>query len=124
MTYLLRGDREILEENSPTIMRYAEYISRNRTARGTVELGLGDWCPVTKFKSPLEFTDSVVCMDILDKAAYIFSVLGQPLQEKFCVKLRREIRSAVRGASCRPEHLHGDRLLPDLAGDGDILQRI
>lgn len=96
MTYLLRGDREILEENSPMIMRYAEYISRNRTARGTVELGLGDWCPVTKFKSPLEFTDSVVCMDILDKAAYIFSVLGQPLQEKFCVKLRREIRSAVR----------------------------
>ena len=96
MTYLLRGDREILEENSPTIMRYAEYISRNRTARGTVELGLGDWCPVTKFKSPLEFTDSVVCMDILDKAAYIFSVLGQPLQENFCVKLRREIRSAVR----------------------------
>lgn len=94
--YRFRGDRSILEENAPAIMRYAEYISRNRTPRGTVELGLGDWCPATTIKSPLEFTDSVVCMDFLDKAAYAFSVLGYTLQEEFCRKLRGEIRCAVR----------------------------
>lgn len=95
-SYILRGDRRILEENAAAIMRYAEYISRNRTARGTVKLGLGDWCPVTTIKSPLEFTDSVVCVDMLQKAAYIFSVLGLKLQEEFCKKLRSEIREAVR----------------------------
>ncbi len=95
-SYILRGDRRILEENAHAIMRYADYISRNRTSRGTVELGLGDWCPVTTVKAPLEFTDSVVCVDMLGKAEYIFSVLGLKLQEEFCGKLRSEIREAVR----------------------------
>lgn len=94
--YRFRGDKSVLEENAPAIMRYADYISRNRTPRGTVELGLGDWCPITAMKAPLEFTDSVVCMDLLDKAAYIFSALGYSLQEEFCKKLRLEIKAAVR----------------------------
>lgn len=95
-TYLYRGDKKILEENADALFRYASYISRNRTKRGTVELGLGDWCPVTVVKAPLEFTDSVVSMDNLKKSAYIFGVLGLTLQKEFCEKLYNEIRAAVR----------------------------
>ena len=94
--YVLRGDRKIIEENATAIFRYCEYISRRRDERGLVAIGLGDWCPVTRIKSPLEFTDSVTCMSILKKAAYIFSQLGLSLEREFCEKLYNEIRDAVR----------------------------
>lgn len=95
-TYRYRGDKEILTENAPSIFRYAEYLSTHRTRRGTVELGLGDWCPVTVVKSPLEFTDSVISMSILRKAAFIFSVLDMPHKKEYCEVLYSEIRAAVR----------------------------
>ena len=94
--YVLRGDRKIIEENATAIFRYCEYLSRRRDERGLVAIGLGDWCPVTRVKSPLEFTDSVTCMSILKKAAYIFSQLGLSLEREFCEKLYNEIRDAVR----------------------------
>lgn len=95
-TYLLRGNKEILKENAHAIFRYCEYISRKRNSRGLLEYGLGDWCPVTKVKAPLEFTDSVTCMSILSKASYIFDVLSLPLQKSFCDSLYKEIRESVR----------------------------
>lgn len=95
-TYIYRGDKEILEENADALFRYANYISRNRTPRGTVGLGLGDWLPITVIKSPLEFTDSVITMDNMKKTAYIFGVLGMELQKEFCLKLYGEIKAAVR----------------------------
>ena len=94
--YVLRGDRKIIEENATAIFRYCEYISRRRDERGLVAIGLGDWCPVTSVKSPLEFTDSVTCMSILKKAVYIFSELGLSLERDFCEKLYDELRTAVR----------------------------
>ena len=95
-SYILRGDLDILKENATAIFRYCEYISRRRDENGLVKIGLGDWCPVTKVKAPLEFTDSVTCMSILNKASYIFGVLGLALQKSFCDGLYNEIRTAVR----------------------------
>ena len=70
------GDREILEISAPTIWRYLNYIIGRADSRGLVAIGLGDWCPVGKiedqYNSPLIFTDSVLTMDIAEKAAYIF----------------------------------------------------
>ena len=94
--YIYRGDKSIMEECAPAIFRYAEYLSNMRTKRGTLEFGLGDWCPVTVIKAPLEFTSSVIGMDILNKASYMFGVMGKKLQKEFCDKLRGEIRDAVR----------------------------
>ena len=95
-TYLYRGDKKILEENAHAIFRYISFISTKRTKRGTVDFGLGDWCPVTVVKAPVEFTSSVVTMDNLKKSAYIFDALGLTLQKDFCEKLYNEIRTAVR----------------------------
>lgn len=94
--YVLRGDRKIIEESATSIFRYCEYIERKRNDRGLLEFGLGDWCPVTTVKSPLEFTDSVTCMSILSKASYIFSELGLSLQKSFADRLYNEIRTSVR----------------------------
>ncbi len=95
-TYLYRGDKEILEENADALFRYAVYIAGRRTKRGTIDYGLGDWCPVTVVKAPVEFTSSVMTMDILKKCSYIFNVLGRSLQKDFCDKVYNEVRAAVR----------------------------
>ena len=99
-TYLYTGDREILEIAAPTVWRYLNYIIGRADARGLVEIGLGDWCPVGKiedqYNSPLLFTDSVLTMDIAEKAAYIFENLGMPLQQEFAANLAAKTKAAVR----------------------------
>ena len=95
-TYLYRGDKEILEENADALFRYAVYIAGRRTKRGTVDYGLGDWCPVTVVKAPVELTSSIMTMDILKKCSYIFNVLGRSLQKDYCDKVYNEVRAAVR----------------------------
>lgn len=102
-TYLYRGDTDILRDNAHAILRYLEYISRNFNNEGLIKLGLGDWCPPGRgaddYVSPLEFTDSVMCLDICYKASYIFDVLGLELHKAFAdglyAKLRRNIREKL-----------------------------
>ena len=102
-TYIYRNDTEILKENATAIFRYLNYISNNINSEGLVKLGLGDWCPpgrpANQYKSPLELTDSVMSMNICEKASYIFDVLGKELQKAFAdglyVKLRNNIREKL-----------------------------
>lgn len=95
-TYLYRGDKEILKENAHAIFAYADFLDGKRTEKGTVNYGLGDWCPVTVLKSPVEFTSTVISMDSMKKAAFIFNVLGMKKQEEFCRSLYNELRAAAR----------------------------
>ncbi len=99
-TYLYRGNKNILSENAHAILRYLEYLSTNVRDDGLICFGLGDWCPPDRgadsYKSPLEFTDTVISMDICEKAAYIFSVLQLPLQEQFARGLYKQLYTAAR----------------------------
>ena len=95
-TYLYRGDKDILKENAHAIFAYADFLDGKRTEKGTVNYGLGDWCPVTVLKSPVEFTSTVISMDSMKKAAFIFNVLGMKKQEDFCHSLYNELRHAAR----------------------------
>lgn len=99
-TYLYRGNIEILRENAPAIFRYLHYLSTRTDSNGLIAFGLGDWCPpgrvADQYKAPLEFTDSVISMDICKKAAFIFEVLGMELQRKFAFELYGRLRMAIR----------------------------
>lgn len=100
MTYLYRGDKTILRENAHAILRYLDYLSTRIREDGLVCCGLGDWCPVGRgadqYKSPLEFTDTVLSMDICEKAAYIFGELGMEEQQAFARGLYDRLRRAGR----------------------------
>lgn len=100
MTYLYRHDREILRENAHAILRYLDYLTTVIREDGLVCCGLGDWCPVGRnadqYKSPLEFTDTVLSMDSCDKAAYIFGELGMEEQKAFALRLYHRLRAAGR----------------------------
>ncbi len=95
-TYIYRGDTDILKENADAIFRYADFVDKKRTEKGTVNYGLGDWCPVTVVKVPVEYTSTVIAMDSMKKSAEIFGVLGLHKQQKFCFDLYTELRNAVR----------------------------
>lgn len=96
-TYIYTGNTQILEENATAILRYLNYISLNRTKRGTVSLGLSDWCPVAgRLKPTREYTDSVIIMNIAKMAAFIFDVLSMKLQKNFALSLYEDIKACVR----------------------------
>ena len=103
-TYKYRGDIKILSDNATAIFRYVHYLSVNLNPRGLIDLGLGDWCPAgkddaSKYKVPTEFTDTLICMDICDKAAFIFDELNWTMQRDFSLflhaKLRRNARATL-----------------------------
>ena len=99
-TYLYRGDKAILEENAHAILRYLEYLSIKIRDDGLICCGLGDWCPAGRgadqYKSPLYFTDTVISMDMCEKAAYIFGILDKPLHQTFALSLYDRLRTAAR----------------------------
>lgn len=100
MTYLYRHDKAILKENAHAILRYLDYLTTRIREDGLICWGLGDWCPVGRFadhyKSPLEFTDTVLSMDICEKAAYIFGELDMAEQKAFAMGIYHRLRQAGR----------------------------
>ena len=99
-TYKYTGDREILEIAAPIVWKYLNYILGRRDSRGLVEIGLGDWCPVGRIEDqyicPLVFTDSVLTMDIAQKAALIFEALNMTHQSRFATEMAADIKNSVR----------------------------
>lgn len=98
--YKIRGCTAVIEENAAAMMRYLHYISVRRAPDGTVAIGLGDWCPVGKnpdeYDAPLALTDSIMVMDMAQKAQEMFQVIGMTLQAEFAQKLKCEMRNAIR----------------------------
>lgn len=94
--YRFTGRKDIVEETLPEIWRYINYIISITDARGLVCLGLGDWCAPYNPRSPLQFTTSVVCMDLFRKAAFLFKEFSRPAQAAFCQTQAENLRAAIR----------------------------
>lgn len=100
--WLYRGDKEVLKENATAIFRYIHYMSTCRDEKGLVRMkGLGDWAPAARqnpehHQAPLVFTDTVISMDICQKAAKIFEILGMEAQKSFAETIGLQLRTAAR----------------------------
>ncbi len=109
LIYQYTGETDAMEIVAQSSFRYLSYLSTKRTKRGTVDLFLGDWCPVgNNRKATTEFTDSVYAMLICEKSALIYDTLNMPLQKQFALALYDEIRSAVREHLIDKENLIAD----------------
>ena len=96
LVYRYRGNREIVDESLPYLIRYVNYLTSRTDNRGLIEIGLGDWVAPYGVRSPLVFTDSVISMDICEKAAFLFETAGQERQAQFCRGVAEDFRNAVR----------------------------
>ena len=99
-TYLYRGDDRILSENTHAIFSYLDFLSSVIREDGLINIGLGDWCPAGRdtsdYQAPVEFTDTVISIDICRKATSIFQVLGKVEQESFAKALGDRLYRAAR----------------------------
>ena len=96
MVYRFTGRKDIVEETLPEIWRYIHLIIGVTDERGLIGVGLGDWCAPYGLRSPVLFTSSVVCMDLCEKAAFLFRVCGREDQAAFCQGQADRYRSAIR----------------------------
>ncbi len=99
--YHFTGKEEILRENADAIKKYIDYLQTRRNEDGLFAFGLGDWCDVAgeyegDIRTPLEVTDTLTCLEIYEKAAFIFSVLQEEKMQIYCQSLRQELSAAFR----------------------------
>lgn len=95
--YRYRGDRQLVEDSLPYLLRYVNYLNSRTDDRGLIAIGLGDWCAYgSGVRSPQIFTDSVISMGICEKVAFLFAETGRHAQAEFCRTLADNYRKAIR----------------------------
>ncbi len=99
-TYLYRGDREILIEAAEPVNKYIHYLYSRLNSNNLLEIGLGDWAEPDLqshlFKTPLVVTDSIVAVDILRKAQFIFANSNRGEYIDFAKKFEDKLTKAIR----------------------------
>lgn len=97
-SYVLRADRQIVEENATAMFRYLCYAAGRRDENGLLAYGLSDWCPCDeKAKhTPLAVTDTLIVMDCAKKSAYLFREIGKIAEAEYAEKLWTQLRHAFR----------------------------
>ncbi len=98
--YIYRGETEPISVAKKTIVKYLKYINGKRDENGLIHIGLGDWEQPGRNpshpKAPLELTDTVTAMDIANKAAFLFEVIGESEKSAFAKSLAEGLRASVR----------------------------
>lgn len=99
-SYKFDGRIDVFSENADMISRYLKYIAGKRDEKGLIAFGLGDWCQPgsdnIRISSPLCFTDSAQIMETAEKSAFLFGVMGREDDKAYALKLRNELRNAIR----------------------------
>lgn len=101
-TYVYRGCTEILQENATAICKYLRFLNELlQSGDGLIPATkLGDWCPPGRdmhdYKSPSIFTNSVISLDICQKAGFIFSVLDRQPEKKVALDMANVLRRSIR----------------------------
>lgn len=79
--YRFTGNKRILEDNADAIARYIRFLKSKVNDNGLISFGLPDWCECGKLSegrvsTPLEVTDSLVSIELCQKAQKIFTIIG------------------------------------------------
>lgn len=101
MIYRYTGDKEILRENADAIWRYLGFMQSIKNELGYIRYGLGDWCEIgaksdSATNTPNWVTDTCSAIDICDKAACIFKVLGQKDRQEAAERQAHAFRESAR----------------------------
>ncbi len=98
--YVYQNDLSLFDTVSDTVFRYLNYLSKNRTRRGTIDFGLGDYAggrsSASNYLCPEEITSTVMSYRICCQAAEMYAARDLSLQAEFANKLGEEFREAFR----------------------------
>ena len=99
--YRFTGDKGILRENVQAIAKYIAYLKTKVNDNGLIAFGLPDWCECGKLtegrtSTPLEVTDSLVAIEICQKAEKIFNVLGCNEYAEQAISLGKQLKEKFR----------------------------
>lgn len=99
--YRFNGDLQALRENADAIWRYIGYMLTKTNDNGLFSYGLVDWLEPGKLfeveaSTPLEVTDTLICLDMLEKASFIFEQLNEPKKAEFCRERRMHFLNLFR----------------------------
>lgn len=97
--YLYTGDDEIIREGAEHMFKYLCYMETKRDERGLYHFGLQDWCPPYTDRSlntDLTYTDTIICKDMCDKAAFMFELIGKTDYARKAAELSSDIKDSFR----------------------------
>lgn len=98
--YRFTGDRDVIEDNAPMMLRYLSYVMGRRDERGLVAIGLGDWLDPfggdEDSLCPLVVSDSIITLRIAQTAEKLFKIIGKTMEAKFAAGCADEMRAAIR----------------------------
>ena len=97
--YIYRGDRKVLEENATMLGKYLNYIVTRKNERGLIDYGFGDWVQAgvidvmnNPVDCPTEVSSTACAIDIAEKCAFIFRVLGMEERAIFADAVAQSFR--------------------------------
>ena len=99
--YRFTGNKEVIEENVPMIMKYLCYVMSRRNEKGLIAIGLGDWLDPFEaekgyISSPLEFTDTAMIYDMAKKASFLFKEIGRNNESEYAKNIADDLYNAIR----------------------------
>lgn len=104
--YRFTGEVAVIRENIPMIRRYLTYIAGRRDAQGLVAIGLGDWVQprsvVKETLAPLIYTDSLMVLDIAQKARQLAEIAADEPLRRQADGLAQSMRCAIRAHLLEP----------------------
>ena len=102
-----RGDRRILEEMYPALVKDIDYLTSRADADGLVDFGLGDWCPVNGRHAPsVRYTSSCTFYHAQVIAARIAAVLERDDDAARFAAGAEKTRAGIRSRLCSADGVH------------------
>ena len=85
--YRFTGKKKVLEDNVEAIAKYITFLQTKMNENGLIAFGLPDWCECGQLmeglvSTPLEVTDTLISIEICQKAERIFNLLGKSEYEE------------------------------------------
>ncbi|MBQ3596342.1 MAG: family 78 glycoside hydrolase catalytic domain [Clostridia bacterium] len=100
--YKTYGKKELLHDLAPHLKKYFKYVKECKVKEnGLLEYGIPDWCEarwegLKKPNTPIEITDTLVVIGMLEKAKTIFTIIGDTDYVKQLDEFANQLRATFR----------------------------
>ncbi len=100
--YKYTGDKKVIYDNSDAIYKYLSVNIINRLNEdGLINYGLGDWCEADSplehvYSTPVEVTDTLEVIDMLEKAYLLFKTINDDERALFSYILSNKLKDSFK----------------------------